>query len=112
MAGVATSGSFAPEADARKQEIEEQRGIQIELVDGDQLAAIIVEGGLRVVGFGTRTKGEPRAPYTATTTRQPTYRPSWHRALAEREQTVELLVDRSRKGGCSWRHLADGSRPT
>lgn len=48
---VATSGSFAPEAEKRKQEIEEQRGIQIELVDGDQLAAMIVEGGLRAVGF-------------------------------------------------------------
>ncbi len=48
---VARSGSFAPEAEKRKQEIEEQRGIQIELVDGDQLAAMIVEGGLRAVGF-------------------------------------------------------------
>jgi hypothetical protein len=44
-------GSFAQEAEKRKQEIEEQRGIQIELVDGDQLAAMIVEGGLRAVGF-------------------------------------------------------------
>lgn len=49
---VATSGSFSPEAEARKREIEEERGIQIELVDGDQLAAMIVEGGLLAVGFG------------------------------------------------------------
>jgi predicted Mrr-cat superfamily restriction endonuclease len=48
---VATSGSFSEEAVARKTEIEESRGISIELVDGDQLAAMIVEGGLRAVGF-------------------------------------------------------------
>lgn len=34
-----------------KQEIEEERGIQIELIDGDQLAAMIVEGRLRATGF-------------------------------------------------------------
>ena len=48
---VATSGSFAPEAFDRKAEHEEQRGFQIELIDGDQLAAMIVEGGLHAVGM-------------------------------------------------------------
>jgi len=51
---VATSGSFSPEAVARKVELEEERGISIELVDGEQLAAMLVEGGLRAVGYSTR----------------------------------------------------------
>lgn len=48
---VATSGSFSAEALERKAEYEEQRGFQIELIDGDQLAAMIVEGGLHAVGM-------------------------------------------------------------
>lgn len=48
---VATSGGFADDAVERKAAIEEERGISIELVDGDQLAAMIVEGGLRAVGY-------------------------------------------------------------
>lgn len=50
---VATSGSFSAEAVARKFEVEEERGVSIELVDGDQLAAMIVEGGLRAVGYAS-----------------------------------------------------------
>ncbi|MBA3778832.1 MAG: restriction endonuclease [Chloroflexi bacterium] len=46
---VATSGAFSPEAVARKAELEEQHGFEIELVDGELLAAMIVEGGLRTV---------------------------------------------------------------
>lgn len=48
---IATSGSFSPEAVERKAQYEEQRGFQIELIDGDQLAAMIVEGGLHAVGM-------------------------------------------------------------
>lgn len=48
---VATSGTFSEEAVVRKAAVEEERGILIELVDGDQLAAMIVEGGLRAVGY-------------------------------------------------------------
>lgn len=48
---IATSGAFSEAAEQRKADFEESRGIQIELVDGDQLAAMIVEGGLRAVGF-------------------------------------------------------------
>ena len=48
---IATSGSFSPEAVERKAQYEELRGFQIELIDGDQLAAMIVEGGLHAVGM-------------------------------------------------------------
>jgi predicted Mrr-cat superfamily restriction endonuclease len=52
---VATSGSFSPDAVTRKEQLEEQRGISIELVDGDQLGAMLVEGGLRAAGLaGTK----------------------------------------------------------
>jgi predicted Mrr-cat superfamily restriction endonuclease len=51
---VATSGSFSPEAVERKARVEEERGFQIELIDGDQLAAMIVEGGLHAVGMDIR----------------------------------------------------------
>jgi hypothetical protein len=37
----------------RKALYEEQRGFQIELIDGDQLAAMILEGGLHAVGMDT-----------------------------------------------------------
>lgn len=48
---VATSGAFSPEAVERKAQLEEERGFQIELIDGDQLAAMIIEGGLHAVGM-------------------------------------------------------------
>jgi restriction endonuclease Mrr len=48
---VATSGGFSDEAENRKAAIEEERGVSIELVDGDQLAAMLVEGGLRAMGY-------------------------------------------------------------
>lgn len=53
MGWVATSGTFSAEAQARKAELEEERGVTIALVDGDQLAAMIVEGGLSVVGYAS-----------------------------------------------------------
>lgn len=58
---VATSGSFAPEALERKAQYEEQSGFQIELIDGDQLAAMIVEGGLHAVGMDVLEAQQPRA---------------------------------------------------
>jgi restriction endonuclease Mrr len=50
---IATSGSFSPEAISRKAEVEEELGLLIELVDGEQLAALVVEGGLRAVGLAS-----------------------------------------------------------
>jgi predicted Mrr-cat superfamily restriction endonuclease len=44
---VVTSGTFSEEATTRKREIEGTRGLQIELIDGQQLAAMVVETGLR-----------------------------------------------------------------
>jgi predicted Mrr-cat superfamily restriction endonuclease len=46
---VATCGEFSKAAVARKEEVEASKGIRIELVDGEQLAAMIIEGGLRSV---------------------------------------------------------------
>jgi restriction endonuclease Mrr len=46
---VVTSGTFSAEAMARAEETEQQRGLRIELIDGEQLAALVVEGGLSVV---------------------------------------------------------------
>ena len=43
---VATSGTFAEEAEDRREELAAEKGYQIELVDGDQLAAMIVDSGL------------------------------------------------------------------
>ncbi len=43
---VVTSGTFSGEAWARKRGAEEEHGLRIELVDGEQLAAMIIEGGL------------------------------------------------------------------
>lgn len=45
---VATSGTFSPSAIAHAKELEEQMGFRIELVDGELLATLIIEGGLRV----------------------------------------------------------------
>lgn len=50
---VATSGGFSDDAVDRKASIEDERGVSIELVDGDQLAAMLVEGGLRAVGYAS-----------------------------------------------------------
>lgn len=44
---VVTTGCFDEEAEARRDELEEERGFRIELIDGEQLAALVVEGGLR-----------------------------------------------------------------
>ncbi len=46
---VVTSGSFSDEAVAAAEDYFEQKGVKIELVDGPQLAAMIVERGLRAV---------------------------------------------------------------
>ena len=43
---VMTSGSFSPEAEDAAQSYEEDGGIRIELVDGEQLAGLIVDHGL------------------------------------------------------------------
>jgi restriction endonuclease Mrr len=42
-----TSGSFSPEVIRRAEQAQEELGLRIELVDGEQLAALVVEGGLR-----------------------------------------------------------------
>jgi predicted Mrr-cat superfamily restriction endonuclease len=47
---VVTSGTFSEEAALRVAEKEEQYGYQIQLIDGEQLSAMIVEGGLHGVG--------------------------------------------------------------
>lgn len=44
---VVTSGTFSKEAEDRKAKWEEERGFLLALIDGDQLAALIVEGGLK-----------------------------------------------------------------
>jgi predicted Mrr-cat superfamily restriction endonuclease len=44
---LVTSGSFSEEAEALREEIEEESGYEIQLVDGEQFAALIVDGGLR-----------------------------------------------------------------
>ena len=46
---VITSGGFSPEAVAEAKRYEEGKGIQIELVDGEQFAGLIVEHGLEVM---------------------------------------------------------------
>lgn len=45
---VITSGNFSEGAKRRAEELQEKRGLRIELVDGEQLAALIVEAGLRL----------------------------------------------------------------
>jgi restriction endonuclease Mrr len=44
---VATSGTISKEASAAAELYFDQKGIRIELIDGPQLAALIVEHGLR-----------------------------------------------------------------
>lgn len=46
---VATSGTFTEAADKRRIQLEQEKGVQIVLVDGELLAAMVVEGGLRQV---------------------------------------------------------------
>ena len=46
---VITSGNFSPEAEAEAKRYEEDKGIPIELVDGEQFAGLIVERGLEVM---------------------------------------------------------------
>ena len=41
-----TSGSFSKEAEKHSRKLQEEYGYRIELVDGEHLAALIVEGGL------------------------------------------------------------------
>ena len=49
MGMVVTSGSISPEAEEYAEEISKDEGTRIELVDGEQLAGIIVEHGLSVM---------------------------------------------------------------
>jgi len=44
---VVTAGTFSEEAEQRRGELEEETGYRIELIDGEQLAAMLVDGGLR-----------------------------------------------------------------
>lgn len=46
---VITSGTFSDEATAKAEEYGDEKGIPIELVDGEQFAKLIVEHGLRVM---------------------------------------------------------------
>lgn len=43
---VVTSGTFSEEAAAKARQLVEDRGLHVELIDGDQLAAMIVESGV------------------------------------------------------------------
>jgi predicted Mrr-cat superfamily restriction endonuclease len=51
MGWVVTSGVFSEDAQRRLSEVEVERSLRIELVDGEQLAAMVVEGGLRSAGL-------------------------------------------------------------
>lgn len=44
---VVTAGTYEDEAEERRAQLEEERGLHLELIDGEQLAALVVEGGLR-----------------------------------------------------------------
>ena len=46
---VITSGTFSGEAEAEAKRYEEDKGIRIELIDGEQFAGLIVEHGLKVM---------------------------------------------------------------
>jgi hypothetical protein len=48
---LVTSGTFSEETEMRKDEIEDETGYEIQLVDGEQLAALIVDGGLRAASL-------------------------------------------------------------
>ncbi|MCS3698102.1 restriction endonuclease [Salinibacter ruber] len=48
---VVTSGSVSEEAEKRRDEIEKETGYEIQLVDGEQFAALIVDGGLRAASL-------------------------------------------------------------
>ena len=50
---IMTSGNFAEDVDAYVKELEEKENRHIELVDGQQLAALVVDYGLaKVDGLG------------------------------------------------------------
>ena len=53
---VVTAGKFSAEAQDRCEKAQEDTGFHIELVDGEQLAAMIVDGGLSSIQF---TKEDP-----------------------------------------------------
>ncbi|MCS3664523.1 restriction endonuclease [Salinibacter ruber] len=48
---LVTSGTFSEETEELKNEIEDETGYEIQLVDGEQLAALIVDGGLRAASL-------------------------------------------------------------
>jgi predicted Mrr-cat superfamily restriction endonuclease len=48
---LVTSGIFSDEAKRRRDEIEGRSGYEIQLVDGEQLASLIVDGGLRAASL-------------------------------------------------------------
>ena len=48
---LVTSGTFSEEAQERRDEIEKESGYEIQLVDGEQFAALIVDGGLRAASL-------------------------------------------------------------
>ncbi|MCJ2557334.1 MAG: restriction endonuclease [Candidatus Thermoplasmatota archaeon] len=57
---VVTSGTFSEEAKRFAEEVQEERGFQIRLMDGDDLATLTVESGLRAV------KGQEQTPDSET----------------------------------------------
>lgn len=48
---LVTSGTFSEETEERKNKIEDETGYEIQLVDGEQFAALIVDGGLRATNL-------------------------------------------------------------
>ena len=44
---VVTSGDFSEEATSRAEDYFDDEGIKIELVDGEQLAKLIIENGIK-----------------------------------------------------------------
>lgn len=54
---VVTSGTFSKEAEDRKTKWEKERGFHLALIDGDQLAALIIEGGLKSTSGPTNKDG-------------------------------------------------------
>jgi len=54
---LVTSGVVSEEAEKRRDEIEEESGYEIQLVDGEQFAALIVDGGLRAASLTSDAQG-------------------------------------------------------
>jgi len=48
---LVTSGTFSEKTEKRRNEIEDETRYDIQLVDGEQLAALIVDGGLRAASL-------------------------------------------------------------